>query len=300
MSLFLLVLGIATAAAGVALVASGAAIHDGAFDAELITPGTIATVGGLLLIAMGLAVRQLQRIERALVARPVPRAGRPVEVSAAGALSAEQPARMPSPPKPKTSANPQPASVGAKATRMSSADDAAVEHGQAKSPATTRIENGPVIGKADGATTAPVPPHVEEEVAAVREVTAASHGGNGAVPAHPVPRVEAKPRLVGAPAKAKASGFRSFWLGGSRQGVRIGSAQLAAAAPQAPTSAAPIAAADLDDTAAVGPVSVLKSGVVEGLSYTLYSDGSIEAQLPQGRLRFGSIAALRSHIESAS
>ena len=46
------------------------------------------------------------------------------------------------------------------------------------------------------------------------------------------------------------------------------------------------------------PVSVLKSGVVEGMAYTLYSDGSIEAQLPQGTLRFGSITALRNHIES--
>ncbi len=45
------------------------------------------------------------------------------------------------------------------------------------------------------------------------------------------------------------------------------------------------------------PVSVLKSGVVDGMAYTLYSDGSIEAQLPQGTLRFGSIADLRSHIE---
>jgi hypothetical protein len=48
------------------------------------------------------------------------------------------------------------------------------------------------------------------------------------------------------------------------------------------------------------PISVLKSGVVEGMAYTLYSDGSIEAQLPQGRLRFGSITELRNHIESDS
>ena len=51
-------------------------------------------------------------------------------------------------------------------------------------------------------------------------------------------------------------------------------------------------------THAAAPVSVLKSGVVEGMAYTLYSDGSIEAQLPQGTLRFGSISALRNHIEN--
>jgi len=47
-------------------------------------------------------------------------------------------------------------------------------------------------------------------------------------------------------------------------------------------------------------VSVLKSGVVDGMAYTLYSDGSIEAQLPQGTLRFGSITELRNHIEQSA
>jgi hypothetical protein len=45
------------------------------------------------------------------------------------------------------------------------------------------------------------------------------------------------------------------------------------------------------------PLTVLKSGIVDGMAYTLYSDGSIEAQLPQGLLRFGSISELRAHIE---
>jgi len=43
-------------------------------------------------------------------------------------------------------------------------------------------------------------------------------------------------------------------------------------------------------------VSVLKSGVIEGMAYTLYSDGSIEADLPEGMVRFGSIDALRRHL----
>ena len=45
-------------------------------------------------------------------------------------------------------------------------------------------------------------------------------------------------------------------------------------------------------------MAILKSGVVDGMAYTLYADGSIEAQLPQGTVRFGSIAELRAHIES--
>jgi hypothetical protein len=46
--------------------------------------------------------------------------------------------------------------------------------------------------------------------------------------------------------------------------------------------------------------AILKSGVVDGMAYTLYADGSIEAKLPHGTVRFGSIAELRAHIESNS
>ncbi len=44
-------------------------------------------------------------------------------------------------------------------------------------------------------------------------------------------------------------------------------------------------------------ITVLKSGVVDGMSYSLYSDGSIEAQMPEGMMRFASIDELRSHLD---
>jgi hypothetical protein len=47
-------------------------------------------------------------------------------------------------------------------------------------------------------------------------------------------------------------------------------------------------------------VAILKSGVVDGMGYTLYVDGSIEAELPQGTLRFASITDLRQHLEKTS
>lgn len=47
-------------------------------------------------------------------------------------------------------------------------------------------------------------------------------------------------------------------------------------------------------------IAILKSGVVDGMGYTLYVDGSIEAELPQGTLRFASINELRSHLEKTS
>jgi hypothetical protein len=44
-------------------------------------------------------------------------------------------------------------------------------------------------------------------------------------------------------------------------------------------------------------VTVLKSGIVHGMAYSLYSDGSIEAQMPEGMMRFASIDELRAHLD---
>lgn len=45
------------------------------------------------------------------------------------------------------------------------------------------------------------------------------------------------------------------------------------------------------------PVTIVKSGVVDSMAYSLYSDGSIEAQMPEGMVRFASIDELRAHLE---
>jgi hypothetical protein len=61
--------------------------------------------------------------------------------------------------------------------------------------------------------------------------------------------------------------------------------------------------ADANGAAAATPreappqVTVLKSGVVDGMAYSLYSDGSIEAQMPEGMMRFASIDELRAHLD---
>jgi hypothetical protein len=69
------------------------------------------------------------------------------------------------------------------------------------------------------------------------------------------------------------------------------------AAVEAPTDARP-ATAEMEP-AAFEAVSILKSGVIDGMGYTLYSDGSIEAELPSGTIRFASIGELRLHLERA-
>ena len=72
--------------------------------------------------------------------------------------------------------------------------------------------------------------------------------------------------------------------------------------PSPPAAAAP-AAPEPEPEPPAGErraVAILKSGVVDGMGYTLYVDGSIEAELPQGTLRFASINDLREHLEKTS
>jgi hypothetical protein len=69
--------------------------------------------------------------------------------------------------------------------------------------------------------------------------------------------------------------------------------------PAAPQPAAPPPAPE-PPPAEQSPVTVLKSGIVDGMAYSLYSDGSIEAQMPEGMMRFASIDELRSHLDQRS
>lgn len=45
--------------------------------------------------------------------------------------------------------------------------------------------------------------------------------------------------------------------------------------------------------------TVVRSGIIGGMAYTLYSDRSIEAELPAGTVRFGSIEELQQHVRRA-
>lgn len=47
-------------------------------------------------------------------------------------------------------------------------------------------------------------------------------------------------------------------------------------------------------------VTLLKRGEVDGMAYSLYSDGSMEAQMPEGMMRFASIEELRSYLDQRS
>lgn len=69
-------------------------------------------------------------------------------------------------------------------------------------------------------------------------------------------------------------------------------------APRRSAPRPPLPTPASDANGAQAGVTVLKSGVVDGMAYSLYSDGSIEAQMPEGMMRFASIDELRAHLDA--
>lgn len=98
------------------------------------------------------------------------------------------------------------------------------------------------------------------------------------------------------PATAEPSGhlFDSLWP------ARQDSASPRRGRPSAPHEAddrARVEGAPQPDTTSRPNVTIIKSGIVDGMAYTLFSDGSIEAELSNGPVRFASINELRAHLE---
>ncbi len=336
MSVFLVVVGALAAAAGLALVVTGASVHESAVAFAGATPGMIAFVGGLLLVGVGLAVRELQRIGSALATRPMPHPARSAEAAGAAAAAAsvagERPAAQTrTAPKAEPRAQPTPTITAAP---QAPTEAPAIERLREKFPTLVRLESVAAVEASVSQVTQGRLERTEQEVSEVKRV---SVGGNPKVsaPVRAAPRLRASGDPAGAPERPKASVFEAFWPQRQRERRNAATARAPVpAAPPAPPASPPRAgvtapveavepglgneatgalaatAESRPTAAAVGalqaptpmpaPVSILKSGVVEGMAYALYSDGSIEAQLPQGRLRFGSITELRYHIENDS
>ncbi len=101
---------------------------------------------------------------------------------------------------------------------------------------------------------------------------------------------------MGAPEAPPAS-FDDAWPASERTRPEPAPARQAPSPTRSPEAGATRAAPPLRRAAETQQVTVLKSGVVDGMAYSLYSDGSIEAQLPEGMVRFASIDELRQHLE---
>ena len=319
MSGLLFVVGAIAVVAGVVMVGFGIPINEFSFGNTLIVAGTTAVVGGLIVIALGVVGCQVAADHRGAGdarADPVQPAGRNVRSRSRLALPPAA-GRIPFPPKPKSDAGirePQPSSrAGAappsrlcrvdeprppsSAPTLRNPDEAAGRRSMMRFRCRRSIRWPRRPGAADlGEPAAVTPPF----------------GANGSGwPESHEPTLDAAWRSPPPPAappqtrQPQTALFRRHVAGRSQAGQDAGRRRRQMLEPKSsppcepPLAGQPRRAGSAEARPASEPraVAILKSGVVDGMGYTLYVDGSIEAELPQGTLRFASINELRSHLE---
>lgn len=292
---FLVALGAVIAAAGLVLVASGVSIQDHGVDAAIVTQGVIAIIGGCILVGLAFVVRALLRVERALMLRPMARTAASGESVGSVAAGSGEAARIPFPPNPRKAAvQNQPAAIAVE-PRAVSAQQTPAETQSA--PALAQLENAPVVEESNVSLLAAA--SARSDLGGDETHSGVAGKLNGAAHAKAAPP---RPAASGRPARraqqGKISIFDSLWPKAQRSAPAVQPPPVPSAPPaQAADEAAlaPVAQSAAEPPAST--VQIVKSGVVEGMAYTLYSDGSIEAQLPGGILHFRSITELRNHIE---
>jgi hypothetical protein len=273
----LLAAGIGVSVLGLLAIGFGIPIADTSSGNALLIGGVVVACTGLVLLGMWLAARELIS-----VARP-------------GAIQTARTGAMPRAVPP---ASPFAPAVGAPVGERSAADDDA---GPASPPWADEVatRNKPRVSAPEVAPAEPQMAPPPPDRPARRNLLFASK------------RREKDDPLVAAPtaleAQPKAS-FENAWPNPSRpngadartepviETAGGGEANGAAPAGQAEASGESETAKPPDE---LPPgVTVLRSGNVDGMAYTLYSDGSIEAQFAgEGPIRFASFAALKAHVE---
>jgi hypothetical protein len=336
MSVILFILGPLLTAAGIVAIAFGIPINEFNLGNALIVAGTTAVAAGLILIGLAAAVDQLNQIAKALRpragARPVlqPPAAEPAVPAAVRSVPVQAPAQppihtpvqapvpaqvrppMPAPPRPAVFAKPSAEERVGEAAPEEAAPEAqfsAIE--RLRSSLARADRKSGEVEDAEGVSAAAAMPASAAQagpgLGVNRDASRGGPGANGGAPATAAGAAEAtkKPPLDflfrSKAREPQPEAFDAVWpKRGARRPDEASDAQQAAGPAPAeapidrPAPAEPYAPDEMR------PAAILKSGVVDGMAYTLYADGSIEAQLPQGTVRFGSIAELRSHIENNS
>jgi hypothetical protein len=281
-----LIAGIGVLLAG--LVAIGLGIQDKEFEVgrTLILAGTAVACTGVIMLGLSVAIRELRNIARRLGPAAAARGKGEPQLPLAGA---DQPAP----------ANPDGAEPAAKQSPSASSPAPWQEEAGARDRARLADANAPETAPPEPA--APTKPRrnlLFSSSRREREGAARPPDAPAARAADPTP---APPVTTPAPKEAAPATFEDAWPQSDRtrsDALRRTRTPSALAEPNAapappPERAAPTTARSEE----AAPVTVLKSGVVDGMAYSLYSDGSIEAQMPEGMMRFASIDELRSHLD---
>jgi hypothetical protein len=321
MSGLLFAVGAVAVVVGAVLIGFGIPINEFSFGNTLIIAGTTAAVGGLIVIGLGVVVAQLQRIAEALATRTPIRSSRPLDMfdSGGAARSAQAPGRIPFPPKPKS----EPAirePYSSEPHSSAPVPEMSADEGPARSVAPTlRNPDEPAVTVDDDISLSPQHPMTTAAPAAVDLDESARHEPSFGRDESAAIENRQETRQEMYQDKRPEPTFEAGWRPGSAQTRQPHTAYFDAMwpadtkpvkSPSEPEIKAQPIEAEPVETISAEPempkprpenepraVAILKSGVVDGMGYTLYVDGSIEAELPQGTLRFASITELRSHLE---
>jgi hypothetical protein len=299
MPVLLFGIGVFALFAGLVMVGFGIPINEFSFGNTLISAGTTAAVGGLIIIGLGVVAGQVRRVVDALSVQSPARFGQPMDTLENPAVprSVIPQGRVPFPPRSR--------SEGELAAHPSAAILADEHPAQTYAP-TLPNPDEPSVSVEDDISLSPHQPGTPISPAA-----GSSFGNNGSgmgdksreatdwpsPPSPPSPGIPPQPRPLHTanfdamwPAEAKPPKSPPAEEFKPEPKINPSSRDAAANAPKR---------ADLEGQKSHA-VAILKSGVVDGMGYTLYVDGSIEAELPQGTLHFASINELRNHLGKGS
>jgi hypothetical protein len=296
MAVLLFSVGTFALVAGLVMVGFGIPINEFSFGNTLISAGTTAAVGGLIIIALGVAVGQLRRIAESLAGDLPARYAQPmdlVEASGASSPAAGIPDRIPFPPRARSeTALAKMGSLAGTPTNTASDDG----YDQFAAPTLPNPEEAPMAVEDEISLSPPQPFGGSAPTGDVR-----GPAGRGQEPAPSWKSSPASTSPVGSPSRPlQPARFDAMWPAEAKSPKSSVSDDAKPSSAPARETFPPVSKRPEPEAQKPRAVAILKSGVVDGMGYTLYVDGSIEAELPQGTLRFASINELRSHLEKNS
>ncbi len=272
MTIGMLVAGIGCLLAGLLAIGFGIPINEFGLGNTLILAGSVAACSGLIILSLWVAVRELNSIARQLGSGPALDLKR----------SALQPVALPG-------------LDGAESDIASHADAMGDEYPGAPPPLSA-LPSAPWVDDATARDRSPAPaPEIAPKQRHNLMFSSTSRRERERAQARAGETIAPEPRAAEANEFPPPS-FDHTWPKSER-------ARPAEAPPQRrpmrnpSTSGEPAATRQPPGAENQQPVTVLKSGVVDGMAYSLYSDGSIEAQMPEGLMRFASIDELRAHLD---
>jgi hypothetical protein len=296
MAVLLFSVGTFALVAGLVMVGFGIPINEFSFGNTLISAGTTAAVGGLIIIALSVAVGQLRRIAELLAGDLPARYAQPMDlVEAAGAPSPAPgiPDRIPFPPRPR-SETPLPKMGSLPVVPANTASDDGYD--QFAAPTLPNPEEAPMAVEDEISLSPPQP-----SGGSAPKADARGPAGRGQEPATSWKPSPASTPPVGSPSRPlQPARFDAMWPAEAKSPKSSVSDDTKPSSGPARETFPPVSKRPESEAQKPRAVAILKSGVVDGMGYTLYVDGSIEAELPQGTLRFASINELRSHLEKNS